>query len=157
MRGSVTHVFTASTAGAPMTSHTSIVATAGQGLAGDRYATDLAVGHYSDRAGADRHLTLVAQEGLDLANAELETPLAPGDARRNVVVTGIDLDALLGHRFRIGDVECRAVRTCPPCRYLDGLLGRRVLDALRDRAGIRAEVLTSGVIDVGAPIEAIAD
>jgi len=34
--------------------------------------------------------------------------LALEEARRNIVTRGIDLNALVGTRFRIGDVECFA-------------------------------------------------
>jgi MOSC domain-containing protein YiiM len=149
--GSVTHIFTADVAGAPMRAHRAIRALAGVGLEGDRYAAGS--GAYSGHPGAGRHLTLVSQEWLDAASAELRQRLAPIDVRRNLVTVGVDLDALLGTRVRIGTVVCDVVRTCPPCTYLDGLLGRRVLDALRGRGGIRADLVTDGTIRVGDAIE----
>jgi MOSC domain-containing protein YiiM len=153
MPGFVTHVFTASEQGAPVRSHDEIHAIAGVGLEGDRYAKHR--GRYSDGPSHGRHLTLVAQEGIDAANAQLATPLEPGDVRRNIVTTGIDLDTLIGHRFRIGTVVCEAVRPCPPCTYLDGLLGQRAIDALRGRAGIRADIVADGTIRVGDRVERI--
>jgi MOSC domain-containing protein YiiM len=133
-----------------MVSHGSLTAHAGRGLEGDRYA--LGVGRYSDER-PGRHLTLIAIEEIDAANASLAMPLAPDEARRNIVTRGIDLPALIGRRFRIGQVECVAVRHCPPCTYLDGLLGREVLDALHERGGIRADILAGGIIRVGDAIE----
>jgi MOSC domain-containing protein YiiM len=152
MPGEVLHLFTSPAAAAPMAPRTSAIARAGRGLDGDRYAES--IGHFSDdRPG--RHLTLVAIEDIEVANASLAVPLTPGDTRRNVVTRGIDLRSLLGRRFRIGGVECVAVRHCPPCTYLDGLLGRTVLGALTDRGGIRADILTGGMIHVGDRIGVI--
>jgi MOSC domain-containing protein YiiM len=50
---------------------------------------------------------------------------------------------------------CEAVRPCPPCTYLDGLLGQRAIDALRGRAGIRADIVADGTIRVGDRVERI--
>jgi len=66
-----------------------------------------------------------------------------------VTTRGIDLNALVGHRFRIGDVECEATRLCEPCQYLTDLVGRPILEPLVHRAGIRARILTGGEIAVG--------
>jgi MOSC domain-containing protein YiiM len=127
-----------------------VTAVAGVGLEGDRYAQG--TGCFSDGGGPGRHLTLIASEDVEAASAELPEPLRPADTRRNVVTGGVDLTALLGRRFRIGEVTCVAIRTCPPCTYLDGLLGRRVLDALTGLGGIRADIVTGGIIRVGDEI-----
>lgn len=153
--GAVTHLFTAPHAGAPMQAHQQTRALQGSGLEGDRYATG--TGYYSPRPGTGRHLTLIAQEDLDAANAELDPaqrPLLPHETRRNVVTAGIDLNALIGNEFTIGDVVCVATRPCTPCRYLDELVEREVMHALVHRAGIRAEILGSGTIRIGDRITA---
>jgi MOSC domain-containing protein YiiM len=151
MIGCVTHLYVTATAAAPMEPRTEIKALADIGIEGDRYA--VGAGEYSSRGGRGRHLTLIAQEAIDEANAELDSPLAPGEHRRSIVTQAVDLMSLLGRRFRIGEVECEGVRTCPPCTYLDGVVGRRVYDALTDRSGIRADITSSGIIRVGDPIE----
>jgi MOSC domain-containing protein YiiM len=155
MAGLVTHLFTAPYAGAPMQAHQQATALQGLGLDGDRYAAG--AGYYSAQAGNGRHLTLIAQEDLDAANTELESAhrVQPHETRRNVVTTGIDLMAMIGHEFTIGGIRCVATRPCHPCRYLDSLLGREAYPALLQRAGIRAEILTTGTIHVGDAIAAV--
>jgi MOSC domain-containing protein YiiM len=76
------------------------------------------------------------------------------EARRNVVTRGIDLDALVGRRFRVG-VECLGQRLCEPCSHLGHLTTKGVLRELIHRGGLRADVLTDGHITTRAPIETI--
>ena len=75
------------------------------------------------------------------------------EARRNVVTRGIDLNTLVGQRFRVGDVECVGRRLCEPCAHLERLTHKGVLRNLIHRGGLRADILTAGSITVGAAIE----
>ena len=77
------------------------------------------------------------------------------DARRNVVTRGIDLNALVGRRFRVGDVECLGQRLCEPCAHLERLTVPGTLRGLIHRGGLRADVLTDGTISVGDTIETL--
>ena len=68
--------------------------------------------------------------------------LAPAEApRRNVVTRGIDLNALVGRRFRVGEVECVGQRLCEPCAHLQRLTEPGMLRALVHRGGLRADML----------------
>ena len=60
-------------------------------------------------------LTLIEAEVVD------DLGLAPEVPRRNVVTRGIDLNALVGRRFRVGEVECEGQRLCQPCAHLQRL------------------------------------
>lgn len=120
---------------------------AGRGLEGDRYFA--AAGTFSDPAGTGHDLTLVEAEALDALG------VTPEEARRNVVTRGIDLDQLVGRRFRIGDVECLGRRRCEPCAHLERLTAPGALRALVHRGGLRADVLTSGQITVGATVRSV--
>ena len=68
---------------------------------------------------------------------------------------GIDLNALVGHRFRVGEVECRGDRLCDPCRPLERRTERGVLKGLANRGGLRADVVVGGTIAVGDAITPI--
>jgi MOSC domain-containing protein YiiM len=70
-------------------------------------------------------------------------------SRRNVLTRGIDLNALVGHRFMVGEVECEGVELCEPCNHLQALTEHGVLRGLVHRGGLRADVLTGGVITPG--------
>lgn len=149
--GSVEGLAVAPAAEAPMRLLDSAQACAGRGLDGDRYAAG--AGTFSPRAGRrpGYDLTLIAAEVLDdLAAAG--HPLDFADARRNVLTRGIDVNALVGRTFRIGDVLCRGSRLCEPCVHLDRLSGPGLLRPLIHRGGLRADILTDGRIGLGEPI-----
>jgi MOSC domain-containing protein YiiM len=119
-------------------------ALAGRGLHGDRYADG--AGTFSDFGGTGHDLTLVEAEAL----AALE--VSPEDARRNVVTRGIALDGLIGRRFRIGEVECLGQRRCEPCAHLQRLGPPGILRGLVHRGGLRADLLTDGLLRPGSEI-----
>ena len=130
-----------------------VVARAGRGLEGDRYFDER--GTFSNVHGRGYDLTLIEGEVLD----ELELPagrLTPEEARRNIVTRGIDLNALVGERFKVGDVECLGQRLCEPCAHLERLTAAAgkpgTLRALIHRGGLRADVLSDGEISVGDTI-----
>jgi hypothetical protein len=109
------------------------------GLLGDRYV--LGRGTFaSGRPGSA--LTLVDAAVLESLDRAV-------DHRRNVVVRGTDLNALVGVTFTLGDATCRGRRLCEPCAHLDRHNGGGVLRPLVHRGGLRADVLTAGTIRVG--------
>jgi len=138
--GTVAALLVAPDAEAPLTRVDEVEARAGHGLAGDRYFDGR--GTFS-RKGRGYELTLVDADVLD----ELDLPWE--DARRNVVTRGIDLNALAGRPFRIGDVACIGRRLCEPCAHLDRLAGRSTLRPLLHRGGLRADIVADGTIRVG--------
>jgi MOSC domain-containing protein YiiM len=152
-RGRVEVVAIADRAEAPMQQVTTARAIPGRGLEGDRYANQ--VGTFTPRSGrgSGYDLTLIEAEVLD----ELTLPdghrLGYAEARRNIVTRGVDLNALIGQRFRVGDVECVGRRLCEPCAHLERLTYRGVLRKLIHRGGLRADILTAGSVSVGAAIE----
>jgi MOSC domain-containing protein YiiM len=146
--GRVEHIHLTSRGSEPMRSVARVRAIAGIGLEGDRYAAGL--GFYSNKPpGTGRALTLIEAETLDALRAELGIELQPGDSRRNLTIRGIELNPLVGKRFRIGGVLCQGVRFCVPCQYLVDLIGKPVLAPLVDRGGLRADILEGGEIRVG--------
>jgi MOSC domain-containing protein YiiM len=116
-------------------------ALAGKGLEGNRY-------FYED-APSGRALTLIAAEALEAFQAETGTPLSAAESRRNVLTRGIDLNALVGRRFRVGEVECLGVELCEPCQHLESVTYPGVVKGMVHRAGLNADILTDGEIAVG--------
>jgi hypothetical protein len=153
LSGTVEGLAVAPAAEAPMHLLEVAQARAGHGLDGDRYAAG--AGTFSSRAGRrpGYDLTLIAAEVLDELAAAGSTLEFPG-TRRNVLTRGIDVNALVGRRFRIGDVLCEGRRLCEPCVHLDRLGGPGILRPLIHRGGLRADILTDGEIHLGAPIHA---
>ncbi|MEA2385445.1 MAG: hypothetical protein QOH72_5416 [Solirubrobacteraceae bacterium] len=125
-------------------------AIAGRGLEGDRYAAG--AGTFSTGGARGHDLTLIAAESLDALALPGGERLAYEDARRNVVTRGIDLDALIGRPFRVGDVECFGQRPCEPCAHLERLTVPGTLRGLVHRGGLRADVIADGTIEVGAEV-----
>jgi MOSC domain-containing protein YiiM len=149
MTGTLVGIYTATGEAAPMEAHDEIVAIAGAGLAGDRYAAS--AGAFSDKPGGGREVTLIAREGIAAANDEGVT-VGEHETRRNLVTEGVDLDQLVGRTFSVGEVVLRGVRDCPPCKYLEGLTRPGVLAALKGRGGLRADIVRAGVLRVGDEI-----
>jgi MOSC domain-containing protein YiiM len=58
----------------------------------------------------------------------------------------------MGHAFRVGSVTCAGRRLCEPCAHLERLTSPGVLRSLVHRGGLRADILTGGEIEVGAPV-----
>jgi len=119
------------------------VAVAGRGLEGDRYHA--AAGTF--RPG--NALTLVEAEALEAL------PLGFEEARRNVVTRGVDLNALVGRRFRVGEVVCAGARLCEPCAHLDRLNDGEILRPLVHRGGLRADVVAGGTLRAGDVVEPV--
>jgi hypothetical protein len=154
LRGTVEGLAVAPAAEAPMQLLDVAQARAGRGFDGDRYA--VGAGTFSSRAGRrpGYDLTLIAAEVLDELATAGQALDFPG-TRRNVLTRGIDVNALVGRRFRIGDVLCEGRRLCEPCVHLDRLSGPGILRPLIHRGGLRADVLTDGEIRLGAPVSSV--
>jgi hypothetical protein len=150
--GRVEVLAVAGAAEAPMVLVEHATAAAGRGLAGDRYFAGQ--GTFSNAHARGHDLTLIEAEALE-ALALPSIREAPEAARRNVVTRGIDLDALVGRRFLLGDVECAGRRLCEPCAHLEALTEPGALRALVHRGGLRADVLSDGVVRVGDAVVAV--
>lgn len=146
--GRVELLVLADSAAGPLRSVERVEAVPGRGLRGDRYFEG--AGTFSGNTGNGREVTLVEAEHLD-ALGLIEYP----DARRNVVTRGIDLNALVGRRFAIGDVALVGRRLCEPCAHLARLTEPGVLRGLVHKGGLRADLVTGGELRVGAPVRPI--
>jgi MOSC domain-containing protein YiiM len=117
----------------------SVEAVAGQGLVGDRH-------FHPEGAKPGQALTLV-----DAAEVE-RVGLSPGGTRRQVTVSGVDVNGLVGKHFRVGEVECYGVELCEPCLHLESMTRPGIIKDLTHRAGLNADILTGGTIRVGDPV-----
>lgn len=145
--GIVGAIVVAPRAGGPATEVGRAVAVAGRGLEGDRYGAG--TGTFSRPGGRGLDLTLADETHL------AEAGVSAADARRNVVVRGVELDDLIGLRFRVGTAECVGRRRCEPCAHLQRLTRPGVLRALVHRGGLRADIVTGGEIAVGDTVEVL--
>ncbi|WP_229072897.1 molybdenum cofactor biosysynthesis protein [Actinoplanes sp. DH11] len=111
---------------------------AGLGIVGDRY--------FNHPAHRDASVTVIARESL--------TPgVGLAQVRRNILVTGIAVDDLVGSVLTLdsgdGPVRLRVRRPANPCAWMDVTIGPGAWRALRRRGGIRCVPLNDGVLRVG--------
>ena len=128
----------------------SVRAHAGRGLEGNRY-------FYDADAPAGRAITLISAEAVEAMEREHGIAIEPGESRRNVVTRGVDVNALVGKRFRIGDVTCKGIELCEPCASLEAMTKPGVIKGLVHRGGLNADILSDGSIDVGDAVVADGD
>jgi MOSC domain-containing protein YiiM len=151
--GRVEAIAVARAAEAPMSLLKEAKAHAGRGLEGDRYFHG--EGTFSNPASSGHDLTLIEAEQLETITLPTGHTPSAQDARRNIITRGIDLNALVGRNFRVGAVECAGRRLCEPCAHLESLTEVGLLRALVHRGGLRADILSDGLISVGDEIRAL--
>ena len=79
--------------------------------------------------------------------AEPEIP-GPGVFRRNVLTRGVDLNTLIGKEFEVQGIRFEGAAECSPCFWMDQAFAPGAEDALEGRGGLRARILTDGVLRV---------
>lgn len=120
----------------------------GHGLEGDHHA--------KRKVGSKRQVTFIQAEHLPaIASMVHKTEISPGLLRRNVVITGINLLALKGRKFRIGECELAGAGPCDPCSRMEENLGPGGLNAMRGHGGLTARVLIGGMIQIGDEVHAL--
>ena len=130
----------------PMQVLTRVEAIADRGLAGDRTGNKF-------RAGNKRQVTLIQVEHLDVIGKLLQRGMIdPALLRRNIAIAGINLLALKGQRFRIGEALLEMSGECHPCSKMEAQLGRGGYNAMRGHGGITARVVDGGEILLGATV-----
>jgi MOSC domain-containing protein YiiM len=112
----------------------------GAGLEGD---------HYGSRTG-NRGITLLQAEHLPVIAALTGVEeVAPDRLRRNLLVSGINLVALKGQRFQIGEVVLEGASFAHPCSRMEEVLGPGGYNAMRGHGGLCARVIQGGRLRVG--------
>lgn len=115
---------------------------AGWGLEGDRFC-----GYRPDYKG---QVTFFAWEVYEAARREFAVPALRADAfRRNVLIEGADLPALIGRRFALGGVTFEGTGESKPCYWMNAVVAPGAESWLKGRGGLRARILTDGRLAVG--------
>ncbi len=130
----------------PMLEVNEVNAISGKGLQGDRYAS----------GSGKRGITLIQAEHLPvIAALSGHEKIAPASLRRNMVVSGIPLIALIGKKFRIGDAIFEGTDACDPCERMEAALGPGAYNAMLGHGGLCARILQGGKISIGDSLVAI--
>jgi len=117
----------------------SIECVAGRGIRHDRF--------FDYRDDYKGQITFFSLEVFDNLCAALHLENAdPASTRRNVVTRGVDLKGLIGQEFEVQGVHFRGTGDCRPCYWMDQALGSGAEQFLGDNGGLRARILTSGIV-----------
>ena len=115
---------------------------AGKGLVGDRYFD-----HKPDYIG---QATFFSGDVFHAACAHVGAPdCVPWAMRRNIMVTGVDLNELIGRVFEIDGVRFLGTEECAPCRWMDRAIGAGAREFLKGQGGLRARIQGSGTLHCG--------
>ena len=114
----------------------------GQGIEGDRF--------YNLKENYKGQITFFAREVYARLCAELNVhDKSPAAFRRNVLCAGVDLNTLTGgEEFEVQGVRFRGREECRPCYWMDQSFGPGAEAALKGWGGLRAEILSEGVLRV---------
>ncbi len=146
----IERIFTRSSVSGSTQEHQSVMVTAGSGIEGDRY--------FDRHDEPGQNITLIEVEELERFNTAHGTQHDPSVTGRNLVTRGVRLNALLGKEFTVGSVRLRGVELCEPCLGFGEALAStelappQVVKEFVNKGGLRADVLSTGEITVGARV-----
>ena len=123
--------------------HDSVELVAGKGIPGDRF--------FGWKEGYKGQVTFIDNQTVEVVREHAGNPdLEPSAFRRNVVISGVDLNALVGKTFRLGDVLLEGTQKCAPCYWMDKACGKGGTEKIMfNRGGLRCRILESGTIRLG--------
>ena len=118
----------------------------GKGIVNDRY-----YGNFKEKK---EQVTLINLEEINNFNNKIKQNIDAKNFRRNIIVSGIDLNKFISKKIKINDVTLKIHEICQPCKYLqDRLKIPGLVKMLVNKSGVRAEILTSGSLSVGDAIK----
>jgi MOSC domain-containing protein YiiM len=148
-QGKVVSLYIAPEPSKPMVFLSEVRAFADRGLEGDRFFRE----SWKAANRPDKAVSLIEEETIQAAAAELGTEAFGDKTRRNIVTRGVPLVELLDREFTIGNVVMRGIRLFEPCGHLEKISKvAGIFRALEHRSGLKAAILSDGVIRVGDPI-----
>ncbi|MBB5186829.1 MOSC domain-containing protein YiiM [Zhongshania antarctica] len=127
---------------APMRAVKQALAIADRGLQGDR--------RMLGSKGAARQITIISDEFIRSIAVNLGREfISPDLLRRNLVVSGFNLNALRYQHIQIGEAVFQLTAKCHPCSRMDSTLGEGGLAAMLGYGGMCANIIESGKIQCG--------
>ena len=121
----------------PNIDHYSIVCEEAKGLKDDRFEF------------STFPITLFSFEVAEEVCKEMEIKLDIKLFRRNIVLSGVHLNSLIGKRFKIGEIEFEGLAHCSPCTWMNAVMKKGTYSAMRGRGGLRVKVISGGVLSLG--------
>ena len=118
----------------------------GKGIVNDRY-----YGNFKEKK---EQVTLINLEEINNFNNQIKQNIDAKNFRRNIIVSGLNLNDLINKKIMINKVTLKIHEICQPCKYLqDRLKIPSLIKMLVNKSGVRAEILTSGSLAVGDVIK----
>ena len=121
---------------------TEVMVNKGSGLEGD---------HFQSKNNK-REVTLIQAEHLSVVASILQKDIPHHLTRRNILVSGINLLALKGKYFQIGEAVFEGTGECHPCSRMEENFGPGGYNTMRGHGGITARIIQSGKIVIGDPV-----
>ena len=120
----------------------------GKGIVNDRY-----YGNFKEKK---EQVTLINLEEINNFNNQIKVNIDAKDFRRNIIISGINLNELINKKIKINEVNLIIREICQPCKYLqDKLKTPSLVKMLVNKSGVRAEIIKSGSLSVGDTIKII--
>jgi MOSC domain-containing protein YiiM len=112
---------------------------AGRGIRGDRF--------FDFKQDYKGQITFFAMEVLDALRRDLNLPqLEAAATRRNALLSGLELNSMIGAEFEIQGVRFAGVEQCKPCYWMESAVSPGAEACLQGRGGLRARILSDGVL-----------
>jgi hypothetical protein len=123
----------------PMIAVPEVECVAGKGLKGDRF-----FGWKENYKGQATFFSLEVYESLCARFSVHDLP--PSVFRRNIIVQGADLNALIGQEFEIQGIRFLGTEESRPCYWMNEAFAPGAEEAMKGHGGLRAKVLSDGVL-----------
>ncbi|MEZ0386150.1 MAG: MOSC domain-containing protein [Verrucomicrobium sp.] len=123
----------------PMQDVAEVECVAGLGLQGDRY-----FGHRDNYKGQITFFSQEVYEGLCEKFDQQDRDASV--FRRNVIVSDVDLNALIGKEFEVQGITFKGTEEAKPCYWMNQAFCEGAEQALMGHGGLRARILTDGVL-----------
>jgi molybdopterin-guanine dinucleotide biosynthesis protein A len=81
-------------------------------------------------------------------------PRSPAAYRRNAITRGVDLSTLIGQEFVVQGMRFLGVAESKPCYWMEQAVGVGAENFLKGRGGLRARILSDGILRVDCSTEA---
>ena len=123
----------------PMREVGEVECVSGRGIRGDRFFD-----YRNDYCGQITFFSTEVYESLCQTLSVWDR--GPETFRRNVILEGVDLNALIGSEFQLQNLTFRGIEECRPCAWMNQAFASGAEELMRGRGGLRAEILTDGYL-----------
>ncbi len=94
-------------------------------------------------------LTFINEEVMREVCKEQNLKYKPSLFRRNIVLSGINLQQLIGKQFSINGLRFEGIETCAPCTWMNAVMKKGAYQLMSRRGGLRVKVIEKGTLSLG--------